>query len=92
MSETAPMPEDLMDISLEEVIFTAEWEPKVILPDNSPVIDSSQEKIVDITPELNLEKKLEPEKEKPVAARSWCLRSSAPGQAKKKKVTKKRRT
>ena len=68
-----------MDISQEEVIFTAEWVPEVILPDNLPVIDSSQEEIVDVTPELNPEKELEPEKEKPVAARSRCLRSSAPG-------------
>ena len=75
------MPEDLLVISLEEVIFTAEWAPEVILPDNPPVIDSSQEEIVDLTPELNAEKKLEPEKEKPVAARSRCLRSSAPGRA-----------
>ena len=40
VSETAPMQEDLMNISLEEVIFTAEWVPEVILPDNLPVIDS----------------------------------------------------
>ena len=49
MSETAPIPEDLMNISLEEVIFTAEWVPEVILPDNQPsVFDSSQEEIVDV--------------------------------------------
>ena len=86
------MPEDLLDISLEEVIFTAEWLPEAILPDNLPVINSSQDEIVEITPELNLEKELEPEKEKPVAARSRCLRSTAPGRAKKRKGTKKRRT
>ena len=91
VSETAPMPEDLMDISLEEVIFTDEWVSEVILPDNLSVIDSSQEEIVDITPELNQEKELELEKEKHVASRSNCLRSSAPEQARKKKVTKKRR-
>ena len=55
------------------------------------MIDSSQEEIVDVTPELNPEKELEPEKEKPVASRSRCLRSSAPGRARNKKVTKKRR-
>ena len=56
VSETAPLPEDLMNISLEEVIFTAEWVPEVILPDNQPpVVDSSQEEIVDVTPELNLD-------------------------------------
>ena len=85
------MLEDLLDFSLEEVIFPAEWAPEVILPDNPPVIDSSQEEIVDLTKELNPEKKLEPEKEKPVAARSRCLRSSALGRAKKKKVTRKHR-
>ena len=73
-----------MNISLEEVIFTAEWVPEVILPDNQPpVVDSSQEKLVDISPEL------EPKKEKPpTASRSRCLRSTAPGRARKKKPTK----
>ena len=61
------------------------------------VIDSSQKEIVDVTPELNPEKEpepekeLEPEKEKPVDSRSRCLRSSAPGRARKKKATKKLR-
>ena len=57
------------------------------MPDNQPpVVDSSQEEVVDITPEL------EPEKEKPpTASRSRCLRSTAPGLARKKKPTKKRR-
>ena len=94
VSETAPMPEDLMNISLEEVTFTAEWAPPAaILPDNQPpFVDSSQDEIVDITTELELEKELEPEKEKPPAAsRSRCMRSTAPGQARKKKPTKKRR-
>ena len=85
------MPEDLLDISLEEVIFTAEWLPEVILPDNPPVVYSSQDEILDVTPELNPQKELEPEKEKPVAAKSRCLRSSAPGRARKKKGTKKPR-
>ena len=79
VSETAPIPEDLMNISLEEVIFTAEWVPAEILPDNQPPV-------VEITLEL------EPEKEKPsTVSRSRCLRSSAPGQARKKKLTKKSR-
>ena len=47
--------------------------------------------MIEITPEGNPEKVLEPEKEKPVGQRSGCLRSSAPGQAKKKKGTRKRR-
>ena len=51
--ETAPIPEDLLIVSLEEVIFPAEWLPDVILPDNLPVINSSQDVIVEITPELN---------------------------------------
>ena len=89
ISETAPIPEDLLKVSLEEVIFTAEWLPEVILPDNLPVINSSQDDIVEITPELDSEKELEPEKEKPASGRSRCLRSSAPGRAKKRKGTRK---
>ena len=92
VSETAPMPEDLMNISLEEVVFTAEWVPEAILPDDPhPFVDSSQDDIVNISveqepeKEQELEKEPEPEKEKPVS-RSRCLRSTAPGQAKKKKV------
>ena len=58
-----------MDISLEKVIFTAEWVPAEILPDNQPpVVDSSAENLVELTPELELEK------EKPsTASRSRCL-------------------
>ena len=76
-----------MNISLEEVIFTAEWVPAEILPDNQPpVVDSSAENLVELTPEL------EPEKEKPsTASRSRCLRTSAPGRARKRKPTKKHR-
>ena len=97
VSETAPIPEDLLNVSLEEFIFTAEWAPEVILPDPFPVFNSSQEEIAEITPEpnpekrLNPEKVLEPETEKPAGQRSRCLRSSAPGQSKKKKGTRKRR-
>ena len=80
VSETAPMPEDLMNISLEEVIFTAVLVPAEILPDNQPpFVDSSAEELVEITPELELEK------DKPsTASRSRCLRSSDPGRARKK--------
>ena len=46
---------------------------------------SSQDEIADVTPAL------EPEKEKPVVRRSSCLRSSAPGRARKKKGTRKGR-
>ena len=35
------------------------------------------------------EKELEPEKKKPASGRSRCLRSSAPGRAKKRKGTRK---
>ena len=45
---------------------------------------------MEISPEV-MKKELEPEKEKPASSRSRCLRSSAPGQARKKKVTRKRR-
>ena len=59
---------------------------KEILPDNaSPVVDKSRKDIVESVLDV------EPEKEKPPAAsRSRCLRSSAPGQV-KRKPTKKRR-
>ena len=73
VSGTAPLLEDLLNISLEEVVFTAEWLPEAILPDKLPVDSSSQDEIVDVTPAL------EPEKEKAVVRRSSCLRSSAPG-------------
>ena len=95
--EMAPIPEDLLNVSLEEVIFSAEWAPEVILPDPFSAFNSSQEDICEVTPErnpkklLNPEKVLEPEKEKPAGQRSNCLRSSAPGQSKKKKGTRKRR-
>ena len=85
VSETAPIPEDLLNISLKEVVFTAEWVPKAILPDKLPVDSLSQDEIVDVTPVLELEK------EKAVLRRSSCLRSSAPGRARKKKGTRKRR-
>ena len=89
----APIPEDLLNVSLEEVVFSSEWVPEVILPDPFPAVNSSQDNILEITPEklLSPEKVLEPEKEKPVRERSMCLRSSAPGRSRKKKGTRKRR-
>ena len=48
--------------------------------------DSSQEEIVDAVPELNLEKEMNPEKEKRIASRSNCLRSSATGRARMMKL------
>ena len=41
VSVTALIPEDLLNVSLEEVFFTAEWAPEVILPDTLPVFNSS---------------------------------------------------
>ena len=64
ISENAQIPEDLLNVSLEEVIFSAEWEPEVILPDPFPVFDSSQDDIQEITPERRPVNVLEPEKEK----------------------------
>ena len=59
--------------------------PEAILPDKLPVDSSSQDEIADVTPAL------EPEKEKAVVQRLSCLRSSAPGRARKMKGTRKRR-
>ena len=58
--------------------------PAEILPDNpSPIADTSAENIVEPVLEL------EPEKEKPsTASRSRCLRSTAPGRAKRKPTKK----
>ena len=64
ISETAPIPEDLLNVSLEEVIFSAEWVPEVILQDPFTAFDSSQDDTQEITPERTPEKVLEPEKEK----------------------------
>ena len=58
ISETAPIPEDLLNVSLEEVIFSAEWATEVILPDLFPAFDFSQDDIHEITPERNPEKVL----------------------------------
>ena len=64
ISETAPIPENLLNVLLEEVIFSTEWVPEVILPDPFPAFDSSQDDIHEITPEKRPEEVLEPEKEK----------------------------
>ena len=59
-----------MNMSSEEVIFSAEWAPEVILLDPFPAFNSSQDDIQEITSERNPEKVrnpqkfLEPEKEK----------------------------
>ena len=84
--ETAPRPEDLLDISLEDVIFAVEWlsAEKEILPDNpSPAADKSAENIVKPVQEL------ESEKEKPsTASGSRYLRSCASGRVKRKPTKK----
>ena len=64
ISEMAPIPEDLLNVSLEEVIFSAEWAPEVILPDPFPAFNSSQDDIHEITPKWHPENVLEPEKKK----------------------------
>ena len=43
VSETAPIPEDLLNVSLEEVVFSPEWVPEVLLPDPFPAFESSQD-------------------------------------------------
>ena len=45
----------ICDVSLEDVIFTTEWLLEAILPDNVTVINSLQDEVVEITPELELE-------------------------------------
>ena len=51
-------------MSLEEVIFSAEWMPEVILPDPFPEFDSSQDNIQEITPERRLVNVMESDREK----------------------------
>ena len=57
ISEKAPIPEDLLNVSLEEVIFSPEWVPEVILPDPFPAFDSFQDDIQEITPEKVLDQR-----------------------------------
>ena len=87
------MDENLLDMSLDEILSDVEWEPIVVeiltlavsLVVGDPVED--QERLDSVEPVLDME----PEKEKtPVASGSRCLRSSAPGHV-KRKPTKKRR-
>ena len=82
VSETAPVPENLFDLSLKEIVSDVEWEPtveeiltlKISLVVGEIVEDP--EKLESVEPVLDMET----EKEKPPAAsRSRCLRSYAPG-------------
>ena len=78
------MPDEL----LEEVVLDVQWEPTVkeILPDKtSLVVGETVEDLVEHVLDVELEKE-----KPPAASRSRCLRSSAPGQV-KRKPTKKRR-
>ena len=76
VSETAPVPENLFNMSLDKILSNVEWEPTVDL-----VEDSVRLEPVEPVPDV------EPEKEK---ERSKCLRSTAPRRV-KRKPTKKRR-
>ena len=52
VSETAPIPDDLLNISLEEVVFDVQWEPTVkeILPDKTPlVVEETVEDLVKLS-------------------------------------------
>ena len=93
VSETALVPENLFDMSLEEIVSDVEWEPtveEILTPKISLVVGETvedPEKLEPVEPVLDVE----PEKEKtPAASRSRCLRSSALGQV-ERKPTKKRR-
>ena len=70
VSETSPVAENLVDMSLEEILSDVEWELTVGETVEDP------EKLEPVEPVLDVE----PEKERtPAAFRSRCLRSSAPG-------------
>ena len=93
VSETAPVVENLFDMSLEEILSDVEWEPtveEILTPKISLVVGETVEDPEKLEPvESALD--VEPEKEKtPATTRSRCLRSSAPGRV-KRKPTKKRR-
>ena len=82
VSETAPVAENLVDMSLEKILSDVEWETTVGEIVEDPEKLEPVEHVLDV----------EPEKEKsPATSRSRCLISSAPGQM-KRKPTKKRRT
>ena len=73
------MEENLVDLSLEEILSDVEWEPNV------GEIVEDPEKLEPVEPVLDVE----PEKEKtPATSRFRCLRSSAPGRVKRKPTKK----
>ena len=66
--------------------------PEVILLDSFPAFESSQDNIHEVTLEKlpSPERVLEPEREKPVRERTMCLKSSTPGQSRRKGTRKHR--
>ena len=85
VSETAPVAENLFNMSLDEPTEVAILTPAVSLVVGDPVEDQERLDPVEPVPDV------EPKREKtPVASGSRCLRSSAPGQV-QRKPTKKRR-
>ena len=91
VSETAPVSENLFNMSLDEILSDVEWEPTVVeiltlavsLVVGDPVEDQERLDPVEPVPDV------EPEREMtPVASGSRCLRSSAPGRVKRKPTKK----
>ena len=81
VSETAPVAENLVDMSLEEILSDVKWETTV------GEIVEDPEKLEPVEPVLNMV----PEKEKtPATSRSRCFRSSASGRVKRKPAKKSR--
>ena len=85
--KTAPVAENLFDMSLDEIFSDVEWEPTIVdllnpavsLVVGDPGKDSEREDLVEPVPGV------ESGKEKtPIASGSRCTRSTAPGRAKRK--------
>ena len=93
VSETAPVAENLFDMSLDEILSDVEWEltvEEILTLEVSLVVGDLVEDPERLDP-VEPVPDVEPEREKTlVASGSRCLRSSAPGQE-KRKPTKKRR-
>ena len=81
VSETAPVPKNLFDMSLEEILSDVEWESTVV-----EILTLAVSLIVEDPVE---DQGVEPDREKtPVASGSRCLRSSAHGLLKRKPTMK----
>ena len=81
VSETAPVAENLFDMSLDEILSDVEWEPtveEILTLELSLVVGDAveePERLEPVEPVLDVE----PEKEKtPAASRFRCFRSSSP--------------